>query len=442
MKRILVTVLALIMCASLAIVTGCDNNPFADSGENNVSKVKSITVVTTYGGDDGNRDNYEAAIKAYTEKTGVEVLDASQSSTEEFKAQVKTDFEVGSEPDVLFFFTDKDANDFVKAGKVVPIEEIREVYPDYASNMDDSLMPVSPVDGRAYAVPVNGYWEGLFTNKKILAEAGVELPGPDYTWDQFIADCKKIKAAGYIPIDLSVNGMPHYWWEFAVMNNGTPENHHELPTADGDSVTDKWLGGIADIQQIYDLGFLPEDTLTTVLDDAYGSGGYFRQDGAAAFAIDGSWYLGGIITNIEQGVLEGYTIDDFCVSYVPGKGGRKATDIIGGISSGYYITRQAWEDESKRDAVVEFVTSMTTDEVVSAFAKTAVTALKNGTISSDLNSLEKSAVEMYEGATSCVSALQDIMGDGKVTVFTYLSSVIGGRMEASEMLSSVIAKIA
>ena len=79
----------------------------------------TLNVVTSYGGDDGNRANFEAAVAEYEAQTGNKVNDGSSTSNEEWKARVLTDFETGSEPDVLFFFTNADAEPFVSAGKVV-----------------------------------------------------------------------------------------------------------------------------------------------------------------------------------------------------------------------------------------------------------------------------------------------------------------------------------
>ena len=100
-------------------------------------------------------------------------------------------------------------------------------------------------------------------------------------------------------------------------------------------------------------------------------------DGDAAFLIDGSWKIGYFQENNAD------NLEDFALSYVPGNGDRKATDLVGGISMGYYITKKAWDDPEKRDAAVKFVEHMTSDEVVSVFATTSVTALKNGVIPSD-----------------------------------------------------------
>ena len=211
MKKILALSLAAAVSVSLlAGCTGAGNQTTTDD------KGTTITVVTSYGGDDGNRKNYEQAVKAYEEKTGNKVMDASATSNEEWKAKVLTDFETGTEPDVLFYFNNSDSDSFVKANKVVSLDEIKAEYPEYAANMKEDLLVPSPADGKVYTVPVNGFWEAMFTNQKVLDAAGVEKPTADYTWDQFLLDCEKIKKAGYTPIAVSLNEVPHYWFEFAV----------------------------------------------------------------------------------------------------------------------------------------------------------------------------------------------------------------------------------
>lgn len=178
-----------------------------------------LVVTTTFAGEDTNAQNYKDAVKDWEAKTGNSIVDTSATADETFKARVATDFETGSEPDVLFFFNGADSNSFIEAGKVVPIDEIRAEYPDYASNMNDDLIPASLVDGKRYAVPANGIWEAMFVNMEVLEAAGVAKPGADYTMDQFKADCEKIKAAGYAPIAAALGNIPHYWWEFAIFNN-------------------------------------------------------------------------------------------------------------------------------------------------------------------------------------------------------------------------------
>ncbi len=91
------------------------------------------------------------------------------------KQKVLTDFETGTEPDVLFFFTNADAEPFIEAGKVVDIATIRETYPEYADNMKDSMMAAA-ADGKNYAVPSSGFWENMFVNKKFLQIVILKFP--------------------------------------------------------------------------------------------------------------------------------------------------------------------------------------------------------------------------------------------------------------------------
>ena len=161
MKKTLAIILALCLGASMLAACGGSGSSapasasVAGSTGSSAPEAKpvEIRVVTSYGGDDGNRANYEEAVAGYEAATGNTVVDESATSNEQWKAQVKADFQTGSEPDVLFFFTGTDASEFIKNGKVVSIEEIRKEYPDYASNMLDAAMPLSFVDAKAYAVP-------------------------------------------------------------------------------------------------------------------------------------------------------------------------------------------------------------------------------------------------------------------------------------------------
>lgn len=446
MKKLIA--LSLVLLMAFGVLAGCQpkpatqndpppqDNPPAQTPQTQPQEPQApagpveLVVVTTYGGDDGNRKNYEMAYKAFEAATGHTVLDASDTSNEVFKAKVLTDFETGSEPDVLFYFSGVDSNPFVEAGKVVSIDEIRAEYPEYASNMKDSMLANSPVDNKKYSVPVNGYWEGLFVNKKVLEAAGVAVPGADYTWDAFLADCQKIKDAGFAPVAVSLHEVPHYWFEFCIFNNGKVDNHNDFPASGNDEVAQKWAQGLADIKQLYDLGYLPKNTLTA----GDGETVQLVGDGQAAFLIDGSWKIGWFESNCAD------HLEDFTVTYVPGKNDRAATDIISGMSSGYFITRKAWDDPLKRDAAVRFVMTMTTDEVVSAFGSTSVTALKNGNVPpSNPSVLVTDALEMLKGTTGVAPAVQDnIPPEIRGVMFNDLKNVITGAKTAETLITETL----
>ena len=399
-------------------------------------KPVALNVMTTFAGEDGNAGNYQKAVKDWEAATGNTVNDSSAVSDETVKARVASDFQMGSEPDVLFWFNGADSNSFIEAGKVMTIDEIRAEYPEYASNMNDDLIAASLVDGKKYAVPVNGFWEAMFVNTAVLDAAGVEVPGADYTWDQFLADCEKIKEAGYSPIAAALGNIPHYWWEYTIFNHNTPENHCDIPETVDDEQGQSWVAGINDVKELYEKGYFPKNTLSATDDDTFLM---FTED-KAAFLIDGSWKVGGIVGSCQSdpedpATLDQEKLDKFSVTFVPGKGDRKTTDLIGGLSMGYYITKKAWEDPEKRDAAVNFVEYMTSDEVVPVFAQHTASALKNTpkVDESQFNSLQRKAMEMMSGVTSLTPAVQDIFqGECRTSTFDGMPQIVTGKTTAED----------
>lgn len=417
-KKVLSAVLCGVMATSMFPVTA-----MADDGV-------TLNVTTTFAGNESNVELYQNTIKAWEDETGNTVEDASATSDETFKARIISDFETGAEPDVLFFFNGNDSNPFVEAGKVVSIEDIRAEYPEYASNMKDDMIPASPADGVQYAVPFYGYWEGLYVNKAVMEAAGAEIPTADTTWDKFLETCQLIKNAGYTPIATSLAKEPHYWFEFAIYNHDSAKTHTTVPAALDDAAGEAWQAGLADIKDLYEKGFLSENTNTATADEVFQS----FLEGKSAFYLDGSWKMGGIKEGTDD-------IDNFTVTYVPGNGDRKSTDIIGGLSSGWYISKKCWEDEEKRDAAVSLVEKFISDETVSAFAGTATTALKNGAEidESSLTNLEKDALAMLKDTTGITGAVQDLVTqDERAPIFDNMPQIVEGQTEISDALGEML----
>ena len=447
MKKIIALLLTCTMVASMtacgsksaapAVEEATEAAPVAEETESPEAEVTgpvTLNVTTTYAGNDGGAEIYQKYIAAWQDETGHTVNDASGTADETFKARVLADFEVGSEPDVLFYFNGTDSNAFVSAGKVVSIDEVRAEYPDYASNMKDSMLGASPVDDVNYSVPVNGYWEGMYVNKEVCKAAGVEIPGSDTTWEEFMTTCQAIKDAGYTPIAASLAQVPHYWFEFCIFNHTTVTTHCQLPESAADAQGQAWVDGIEDIKTLYEKGYFPENTLSATDDETF----QMFLDGKAAFLCDGSWKAGGISESAEN-------IDNFTVTYVPGMNNRKASDMIGGLSSGYYITKKAWDDPEKRATAVAFVEYMTSDAVVSEFAQVSATALKNGAQidESALNSLQKDCLTLCAGATGIALAVQDLVPQPcRVPVFDGMPNLVTGKADITEAVQEVLDMVA
>lgn len=222
----------------------------------------------------------------------------------------------------------------------------------------------------------------------------------------------------------------HYWFEFCVMNNGSLANQLGVPASADDAAGHKWVAALNDMKGLYELGYFPENTLTATDAETV----QIFSDGEAAFLVNGSWEVSYLTENHAD------RLSDYAVSYVPAKGECRASEVIGGISMGYFITVKAWKDPDKREAAVRFVEHMTSDEVLSTFVTTEVTALKNGASPAELNGLQQSAAAANANITGMVGAVQDtISKECKAVLFGSIQSVVTGQMTAEEAVAAAIA---
>ncbi|MDD2969467.1 MAG: extracellular solute-binding protein [Lachnospiraceae bacterium] len=309
----------------------------------------TLKTVSMFGGTDPNAPIYEEINKAFMEENSyITVEDNSQVSDEEWKATIAADFSVGNEPDVLQFFTDATANTIIATDKFVTVEEIKAEYPEYAKDtLDAALTAVTNTDGVSRAIPTTGYWEGLYCNKDLFDQYGVELPTD---WESLTNAIAVFKENGIIPIACSLNNVPHYWIEFLMLYSAGEESYTSVP----ETAPAEWAAGLETFKTLRDMGAFPEDTDT--VDDAYV--GQLFKDKKAAMQLDGSWYLGGV-TDVENTVVIPF----------PGVENQKAKAgaLVGGMSSGFYITKKAWDDPDKRDAAVKFVMAHTNKDSVQKY---------------------------------------------------------------------------
>ncbi|MEZ5753759.1 MAG: extracellular solute-binding protein [Paracoccaceae bacterium] len=110
-------------------------------------------------------------------------------------------------PDLANWYAANRMRPFVEAGLFADISDV------WANNgLNESLASSvlsSTIDGKQYAIPYTYYQWGIYYNRDAYAAAGVELPGEGgVTWDQFLQNCEKFKAAG---IDCVTTGSSALW---------------------------------------------------------------------------------------------------------------------------------------------------------------------------------------------------------------------------------------
>lgn len=397
-----------------------DTDVVADETKNPVT----LKTVSMFGGTDPNAEVYQAINnELMTEYSYITIEDNSQSSDEEWKAAVNADFSVGNEPDVIQFFTDATADSIIATDKLVSIEEIRAEYPEYAQDtLKSALSAAANTDGVERAVPTTGYWEGLYCNKDLFDEYNLELPTD---WESLETAITTFKENGIIPIACSLNNVPHYWIEFLMLYASGEEEYTQIP----ETAPEGWVKGLELFKTLRDMGAFPEDTDT--VDDAY-TGQLFR-DKKAAMQLDGSWYAG----NIED-------TDNTVVIAFPGVPDQKAEagSLVGGISSGFYITRKAWDDPDKRDAAVKFVMAHTSQAGVQRYweatgavsqAAVEVTPVEGAT------PFAESIAEYTSNASAIVAPTDSRIGDAYKTLVADIVKISTGAMTAEDAINEALA---
>ena len=432
-KKVLSVLLAGVMAVSM--FAGCGGNANGttgsagtESGSNVASeegkKEVTLKTVSMFGGTDPNAEVYQAINdELMAQYDYITIEDNSQSSDEEWKAAVNADFSVGNEPDVIQFFTDATADTIVATNKLVSIEEIRAEYPEYAKDtLDSALSAAANTDGVERAVPTTGYWEGLFCNKDLFDQYNLELPTD---WDSLVTAIETFKANGIIPIACSLNNVPHYWIEFLMLYSAGTEEFTQIPT----TAPQGWAEGLSLFKTLRDMGAFPADTDT--VDDAY-TGQLFR-DKKAAMQLDGSWYSGNITDT-----------DNTVVIAFPGVPNQKAeaNSLIGGISSGFYITRKAWEDPDKRDAAVKFVMAHTSQAGVQRYweATGAVSQAAVEVTPVDGATPFAESIAAYTSSASAIVAPTDArIGDAYKTLVAQIVKVSTGAITAEDAINEALA---
>ena len=368
----------------------------------------TLHTVSCFAGADTAAEAYVDILNQFEEDTGNRVVDKSAVSDEAWKTRVLHDFAAGNEPDLLFFFA-AGADSAPILQKVVPINEINEMYPDALLSENEFLREG---DGRVYAMPVRSYWEGLYVNTDLFETLGVPLP---HDWNSFAYAIERFHEAGIVPIAVSLSDIPHYLAEFALLACATPDELRARPQSLSE-IPESWYRAMALIREMAVMDAFAENAASTY---ESATTELFRTK-KAAMQFDGSW-LG---TS-----LPSENMNTTAVLPMPLRDGNGMAECyIGGVSMGFYLTRRAWNSE-RRDAAVSLLQSLTRGENLRRLGYTGM----GGTLLS-------SSQEMMRDRMM-ISPLQDAMNKKarEVWLLECIPAIASGAMSPSECWQRVMA---
>ena len=340
----------------------------------------TLRTVSCFAGPDtaAEAEAYVEILHRYESETGNIVQDSSSTSDEAWKTSVLKDFAAGNEPDILFFFA-AGADSAPILSRVVALEEINREYPDLNLPETDALREA---DGRVYAVPVRGFWEGLYVHTDLFEKYGAPLPKD---WESLLEAVRIFRENGIVPIAVSLSDIPHYLAEMALLACASREEQQARPKT-FEEIPESWLEAMSVIRELAEAGALPDNAGSTyerATTDLFLS----KQ---AAMQLDGSWLASSFTPEMMKTVA---------VLPMPLRNGTGTSDCyIGGVSMGFYLTRRAWKS-GRRDAAVALLTELTAEENIRRLANTTLSGR-----------LLESSEELRAGR-NMVSPLQDSMNN-------------------------------
>lgn len=389
-----------------------------ESNTETTDKKITLNTVSMFGATDPALEHYNQLLLDFQDKyPNIEVMDESSASNEEWKSRIKADFAVGNEPDVILYFTDANSHGLIKNGSFVDIETIRTEFPDFGKHIYDYAFTNAP-DEKQYAIPTRGFYEALFCNKDLFDQYNLELPT---NWDNLMTAVKTFKENGIVPFAVSFSDVPHYMIEHLVMAAGGVKDHRIVP-ASPDEIPNSWVKGMEQFKVLYDAGAFPVDVNSTT--DALAAELFYSKQ--AAMKVDGSWFMGGITDK-----------DNSVTMPFPSMTKDDSTDIIAGFTSGWYITKKAWEDESKRQACVDFIEMVSTPEFLQKITSIAPCELPTP---ENLSTLDQTGWDMFINSKDRVDLPIDsrISGEAWSAWLNSVGYLIEGTKEPQEVLENVI----
>ena len=231
-------------------------------------------------------DDFIADFEA--EHPGVKV-EYTKMTTDEQLTKPAAAFTVGDEPDVLEMTAGELLDQYVRAGRVAPLNDLVDFEPLNPASLDLVTGP----DGEVYEVPTS--WSVLFmwSNEDLLKKHGIETPK---SWDDLRSACETLSSEGVVPIALGNRGQDlwttTHWFDSLLYQYGGAGVAYDATFDEGGAswADEPFVDAGARLQELVDAKCFPKGF--TGLNYSQMSSLFLRGDAAMIFT--GTWFGAGL----------------------------------------------------------------------------------------------------------------------------------------------------
>ncbi|MBO8185282.1 ABC transporter substrate-binding protein [Streptomyces spirodelae] len=276
----------------------------------------------------------------------------------DYQAKLQTIINSKQAPDIFFNWGGGSIKPFVEAGLLLPLDDFIAKDPGLKKKFLPSVFNSAVVDGKAYGIPMRGTQPVLlFSNKKVLKDAGVRQPE---TWEDLLAAVRKLKAEGVTPIALGGGDKwpTLMWFEYLYDRVAGPGLFRKA--LDGDK--DAWTGAgsrkaLGMLRDLVDAGAFGTNYDSVKFTDQ--GSPTLLANGKAAFELMGSWEYA-----TQQDSHPEFAEKNLGYSAFPTVEGGKGDprNLVGNTNNFYSVLKKTKHPE----AVAEFLKLQYSDKFVKA----------------------------------------------------------------------------
>ena len=314
-------------------------------------------------------------------------------------------------PDVIYYSAISDMSEL--SDYFVTVDDIRKDYPNFAKNVSEaSLNSVADDNGRRYCIPIRGEWRGIVINAALFRRNALRIPS---TWDDIVRAAKNFENS---KISLFANTLEDsgILAEYMVRSLGGMKS---IRSAFNGSPDSNWDAALDAINQLDELNAFPKmqngafdgyvsesDLKHTSKKGSQSPVKLFNSEKAAILLMDNSMcgqidadidteYIAlpqiGTISQSESttasntyptNVSSGPVYPEMTANTLPPeipaqpspdpeknkgsseetKDGKNENGLYVNFAEGFYITKKAYFDKTKREDILDFVESFLKEE--------------------------------------------------------------------------------
>ncbi|MCA9906940.1 MAG: extracellular solute-binding protein, partial [Anaerolineae bacterium] len=170
---------------------------------------------------------------------------------------------------------------------------LRDISSELDGEWKDSIAAQSALelfgqDGAYYGVPWQWGAVGIYYNKDLFEQAGLDPESPPTTWSEFLSAVQTLKDAGITPITVGEGDKwpGHFWWVYLAIRNGGQQAFLDAFNRDGSFTDAPFVKAGQDLQDLIDMEPFPEGYLGFSYNDSAAVFG----NGEAAMELMGQWH--------------------------------------------------------------------------------------------------------------------------------------------------------